>query len=430
MKIGRREFVAGAASVALAKRSYGQGRVRIVVTDEGAVGDAKTKNTLALQHAIDKCSAAGGGDVVVPEGVYFTGALELRSHVMLRLERGAMLHGTLDLADYRIGKVRWEGKWIDGYLGLIFARHATDFGISGEGSVAGGFGLGGRPTQEQPLRRPCLIEPIDCKRVTLEGFYSEYSRMWSLHPTYCEDVTIKGLSIRSTYGNGDGIDVDSCKRVKIDACDIATGDDCISVKSGRGMEGFTLARPSEDVEITNCTFADSLFACIGIGSETSGGVRNVRVSKCQFKGAKTFAVYIKSRPGRGAYVDDISVSDCDVVGEYGGGFLRFNMTGSGLQDENPVTGTEAIPRIARWSFRDIRVENVPVLVDGSAINAEQPLDGLVLENISGRCAKGVMLSHVRHAAISGLKVTVAPGGELLQLADVSGMVDGKAVRAL
>src|ERR1700727_3694533 len=128
--------------------------------------------------------------------------------------------------------------------------------------------------------------------------------MWSLHATYCENLSIKNLNIRSTGGNGDGIDIDSCKHVRIEGCDISTGDDCISLKSGRGMEAYTLLKTTEDVHITNCTFADAIFACIGIGSETSGGIRNVRIEHCKFTGAKTFAIYIKSRPGRGAFIED------------------------------------------------------------------------------------------------------------------------------
>ena len=422
MNMDRREFVLAAGALA-ARGAWGQPGFPSV-RNFGAVGDGVTKGTAAIQRAIDRAAADKAGCLSVPPGTYLTGALELRSGLTLCLERGAVLKGSADLADYKVSKVRWEGKWIDGYGGLLSARDCHNVGIVGPGRIEGAVELGGRPTKDQPLRHPALIEPIGCTGVLFEGFSTSYARMWSLHPTYCEDVTIKGLTIRSTGGNGDGIDVDSCRRVKIDGCDIATGDDCISVKSGRGMEGFTLARPSEDIEITNCTFADSIFACIGIGSETSGGIRNVRVSKCRFTGAKTFAFYIKSRPGRGAFIEDIAVSDCDVTGEYGGGFLRFNMTGSGLQDENPVTGPDAIPKLARWSFKDIRVGDVPVMVDGAAMTPERPLDGLVLEGISGSCAMGFELSHVRNAVLRNNKV--ACRGELLSLVDVTGQgLEGK-----
>src|SRR6202035_4388859 len=124
----------------------------------------------------------------------------------------------------------------------------------------------------------------------------------------------------------------SCKRVRIDGCDISTGDDCIAIKSGRGAEAYALLRTTEDVHITNCTFADAIFACIGIGSETSGGIRNVRIEHCKFTHAQTFAIYIKSRPGRGAFIEDIVADDLEASGMTQG-FLRVNLLGSGIQDE-------------------------------------------------------------------------------------------------
>ena len=161
--------------------------------------------------------------------------------------------------------------------------------------------------------------------------------MWCLHATNCENVLYKNLTIRSTTGNGDGIDIDSCRHVRIEGCDIATGDDCIAIKSGRGEEAYTLLQTTEDVLITNCTMADSIFACVGIGSETSGGIRNVRIEHCKFTSARTFAIYIKSRPGRGAFIEDIVADDLDVSGTTGG-FLRFNILNSGIQDQDPVPG--------------------------------------------------------------------------------------------
>ncbi len=388
------------------------------VTDHGAAGDGVAKDTAAIQSCIDRCGVFGGGEVVVPAGTFLTGGLELRSRVTLRFERGAVLKGSADFADYKVGQVRWEGKWIEGYLGLISARDCVDVGVVGPGSILMAHELGGRPTKDQPLRHPCVVEPIGCLRVRLEGFSTDYFRMWSCHPTNCDDVTITGLTIRSTGGNGDGIDVDSCRRVKIDRCDISTGDDCISLKSGRGAEGYTLLRTTEDVEITNCTFADSIFACIGIGSETSGGIRRVRVAHCKFTGAKTHAIYIKSRPGRGAFVEDIAVDDIDVSGT-SLGFLRINMSGSGLQDEFPVGGLVGIPAVKNYSFRNVRVMEVPVLVQATELTPEKPLNGLVLENISGTCGKGIFLANALGVVVKNVTVT-GFSGALLNVYEVKG----------
>src|SRR5581483_2481525 len=292
----RRGFLkqAGFGLAAAAFTRAAGAKVTLNVRDFGAGGDGTTKDTAAIQQAIDRCSVLGGGEVLVPAGNYLTGALELRSHTTLRLARDATIMGTPDFADYPVSQVRWEGKWIPGRVGLIYAFDATDIGVVGPGKIAGNVALGGRPNAQNPLRHPSLIEPIGCTGIRLEDFSTEYRLMWSIHPANCQDITIRNLTIRSTGGNGDGIDIDSCKHVLIDGCDIATGDDCISLKSGRGAEGYALMQTTEDVHITNCTMADSIFACIGIGSETSGGIRNVRIEHCKFTGARTFALYIKT----------------------------------------------------------------------------------------------------------------------------------------
>ena len=379
----------------------------------GAAGDGTTKDTVAFQAAINACAAANGGEVVVPAGNYLIGSIELKSYTTLRLEKGAHLMGSPDLDDYPVMKVRWEGHWIDGHRGLIFAQTATHIGIVGPGKISGNPALGGR---EMP-RQPVLIELITCLAVRLEDFATEYQRMWSIHPTYCNDLTAKNLDIRSTGGNGDGIDVDSCRHVRIEGCDIATGDDCIAIKSGRGMEGYRLARPTEDVLISGCTFGDSIFACIGIGSETSGGIRNVRIEHCKFKQAKTYAIYIKSNSGRGAFIENISAQDLDVT-TAPGGFLRLNLTGSGIKDAEPVPGDEGIPRAGNFSFSDVKVD-CGTLVDAGATSPVKPIDGFSLVNVSGKCQKAIILANMTNAVLRDIQVTGYEGPFLTQT-NVSG----------
>src|SRR5579863_8631082 len=328
----RRLWLAGIATAALAP---GAGRrktnepqtplpsLKLNVRDFGATGDGTTKDTAAFQQALDRCAVLGGGEVVAPAGNYRTGAIALRSNTLLRLEKDAVISGTSDFADYPVSQVRWEGKWIQGHVGLLYAIDASHIGIAGPGRIIGHPDLGGRPTAQNPLRHPALIETIGCRDIYFDGFATEYHLMWSIHPTNCEDIVIRNLNIRSTGGNGDGIDIDSCKRVRIEGCDIATGDDCIAIKSGRGAEAYWLMQTTEDVVISDCTFADSNFACIGLGSEASGGIRNIRVEHCRFTSAKTFAIYIKTRVGRGAFIEDIVGEDLEVT-ETGGGFLSLN----------------------------------------------------------------------------------------------------------
>ncbi|MGD0649660.1 MAG: glycoside hydrolase family 28 protein [Verrucomicrobiia bacterium] len=374
----------------------------------GATGDGNTKDTAAFQQALDACAAAGGGEVVVPAGDYLIGSIELKSKTTLRLQKDAKLLGSPDLADYPVIKVRWEGRWIDGHRALISAIKAEHIAVVGPGHVAGNPALGGR----QMPRRPAVIEPIDCRDVRLEGFSASQQRMWTIHPTYCENVVVRNLSIRSGGGNSDGVDVDSCKHVRIEGCDIESGDDCIAIKSGRGMEGYRLARTTEDVLIRNCALSDNIFACIGIGSETSGGIRNVRIEHCQFKQARTYAIYIKSRPGRGAFIEDISAHDLDVA-TAPGGFLRVNLLSSGIQDPEPVPGDEGIPSARSFRFTDVKV-NCGTLMEAVSISPVKPVNGFSLVNVTGTCKKAIALANITGAELRHIQVTGYEGPFLTQ----------------
>jgi polygalacturonase len=383
--------------------------------DLGATGDGKTKDTAALQLALDRCNVLGGGEVFLPAGSYLTGALAIRSNTTLRLDPEATLLGSPDVADYPITEVRWEGRWIKGYLGLISSTDAENIGIAGKGKIVGNTAIKGRVDTVTGMRHPALLEFTNCKNVRIEDCITQQNDMWSIHPTYCDNITFQNVTVN---GGADGIDVDSCKHVLIDNCTFATADDCISLKSGRGAEGNTIARPTEDVRISNCTFHDLHWACIGIGSETSGGIRNVHVSHCKCLSAKTFAIYIKSRPGRGAFIEDIFMDDLEVSGAQQG-FLRINILNSGKQDEFPVPGDDGIPTIRNFRFSNIRVTDVPTLVDAVSIHSNKPLDGFSLTNVTGTCGKGIFLANMKHAAVRDIHVTGFTGS-LINTNNVTG----------
>ncbi len=410
-------------------------KVILNVKDYGATGDGKTKDTLAIQQTIERCSVFGGGEVVVPAGDYLTGALALRSGVMLRVEEGATLNGSPDMTDYPLTQVRWEGHWMKGYSAFISANDADNIGIIGPGKIIGSPAVKGRLERPSGLRLPALLEFVNCKNVNVENCYTQNYGMWSIHPTYTDNLTFKNVTVMS---GADGIDVDSCKHVVIDGCDFDTTDDCISLKSGRGIEGYTILRTTEDVRISNCSFKDKTWACIGIGSETSGGIRNVHVEHCKCLGAGTFAIYIKSRPGRGAFIEDIFMNDLEVSGAKLG-FLRFNILNSGITDPpNLVPGDEGIPTIRNFHFSNIKVTDVPVLVDGTGIHPKKPLEGFSLSNVTGTCGtmpsagekpRGftektvamITLANIKQAALSGIKVTVTDfKGPMLAISSVTG----------
>lgn len=392
--------------------------LKLNVRDFGATGDGQTKDTAAIQQALDRCGVLGGGEVLVPAGEYSTGSLALRSNTVLRLEANANLLGTGDFADYPTTQVRWEGRWIQGHIGLVSAIDADHIAVVGPGKITGNAALGGRPNAQNPLRHPCVVEFINCTNIRLEDFFTSMRLMWSIHPTNCEHISIKNLTVQATGGNGDGIDIDSCKHVVIDGCNFSTGDDCISLKSGRGEEAYQLIRTTEDVVISNCTFADANFACIGIGSELSGGVRNARIEHCKFVGAKSYAIYIKSRIGRGAFVEDIVANDLDVSGMQAG-FLRIDVLNSGIQDQFPVPGVEGIPSIKDLRFSNIRVTDVPALVQATAISPLKPLDGFSLTNVTGTCNKGIFLANAKNVKLSNIAVKGYEGA-LLNTYNVSG----------
>ena len=389
--------------------------VHLNVRDFGAIGDGKSKDTLAVQQALDRCSLLGGGEVLLPAGEYLTGALVLRANTSLRLDAGATLLGSPDLADYSLTQVRWEGRWIKGYLAFLSAMDSNNIAVVGSGKIVASQAIKGRVDRQSGVRNPALLEFVNCRDVRVDDCTTEANDMWSIHPTYCENVSFKNVTVN---GGADGIDIDSCKHVVIEGCRFATGDDCISLKSGRGEEGSTLMRTTEDVRISNCTFSDQHWACIGIGSETSGGIRGVLIEHCKCLGARTHAIYIKSRPGRGAFIEDITVNDLDVSGAKLG-FLRLNFLNSGKQDEFPVPGLEGIPTVRNFRFSNIRVVDVPTLVDAFEIHPDKPLDGLSLKNVTGTCGKGLSLANIRHADLQDIKVTGFTG-PLLSTSNVTG----------
>jgi len=390
--------------------------VSLNVKDYGATGDGKTKDTLALQLVIERCSLLGGGEVVFPAGDYATGALELSSNVTLRIDDGASLLGSGDMADYPVTQVRWEGRWIKGYGAFIFATDAENIGITGPGKIIASDAIRGRVNRATGMRLPALLEFTNCRNVRVENLFTVQTGMWSTHPVYCENVTFKNVVFHS---GADGVDVDSCKNVTIDGCTFETSDDCISLKSGRGEEANTINRVCEDVHITNCTFNDKTFACIGIGSETSAGVRNVVIEHCKCIGARSHAIYIKSRPGRGAFVENITVNDFEASGAKQG-FLRLNNLNSGKQDEFPVSGDAGIPLFREFHFSNIRVTDMPMLVQATEIHPRKPLVGFSLVNVTGTCAKGIALANMKDVVIRNVKVT-GFDGPLLSISNVTGV---------
>jgi len=411
------------------------------VRNFGAVGDGAALDTAAFQKALDTCAVNGGGEVIVPAGRYLIGSIQLGQATLLRLEEGSVLVGSPNLGsavnnlggglagdpappvpagqrlrrpafrqepggtgegDYPMTDVRWEGRAQIGRRGLIYAVNVDHVGIVGPGQIVG-TPSGTNDTND--ARNPVVVEFIDCRNVRWEDFSVVQGGNWATHPTYCSDVLIRHVKIR---GNRDGIDVDSCRHVRIEDCDIATGDDSISLKSGRGMDGARLARSCDDVVITGCTLEDRNFACLGIGSEISGGVRDVRIDHCHLLSPRSAAIYIKTRIGRAGVNENVSGDDLDVEGQQ---FLRINLTrgGNSSTRDDPVDGLVGYPIGRNFAFSHVRAK-CNSLVQATEISAKRPLQGLKLSDITAACTQGgVTLANVQDAALSGIQITGLSG---------------------
>ena len=367
----------------------------------GATGDGKTKDTAAFQKALNACAAAAnGGTVTVTSGVYLVGSIVIGSNTTLQLDGRASLLGSPDIEDYPLVRVRWEGEYAQGHRALISAERADRIAIKGRGYIYG------PPITVSRLRNPrgpALIELAECNNITLEGFTTQYQQLWSIHPVLCQRLVASNLTIRSVSFNGDGIDLDSCQDVLIDHCSIDTGDDAIALKSGRGLAAVHLARPTQDVVIKDCSLVSSIFAGLAIGSELSGGIRNIRVENCFIKGRQN-GISFKSRDGRGGFIENFTGEDLLI--DHSPTFVDINLLNKGIQASDPVTNAaDKWTRMRNVSFHNIRVINVTDLVRGKNIPPERPVDGLTLADIKGTCTHAIVLANMTNVLLSGISVT-------------------------
>lgn len=392
---------------------FAAGPVSLNVHDFGAKGDGVTQDTAAIQKALDACAAAGGGTVSLPEGVYLSGSLVIGANTTLHLDNRADLVGSPDIADYPLVQIRWEGEFTQGHRALLSAVNAANVSITGFGTILG------PPLTVSRLRTPrgpALIELTGCTNALLDGFTTQYQQLWSLHFLFCQNLTARDLTIRTVNYNGDGIDVDSSSNITINHCDIDTGDDAISLKSGRGDKAAKLARPTQGVVIKNCTL-HSTFAALGIGSEISAGVRDVKIQDCTLSGRQN-AIFFKSRDGRGGFLENITGENLTILKSPT--FIAIDLLKKGIQATDPVTGsTDKWTLMKNISFNHIRVNDVADLVAGRNVPSEKPVDGLTLTDISGTCAHGISLANMTHVNVTDVKVT-GWTGELVSLQNVSG----------
>lgn len=324
------------------------------VRDFGAKGDGVYDCTEAFAKAIAACHTAGGGKVLVTQGRYVSGAIHLLSNVNLHITQDATIAFKTDTKSYLPAVLtRWEGMEIMGYSPLVYAYGQSNIAVTGKGTLDGqanrttwwpwkgsnfssvNWGIPGVPTQEAARNRlmqdmennvpveqrvyaegsylrPVFVQPYKCTNVLIEGITITNAPFWLLNPVRCENVTIDGVTFASLGPNSDGCDPESCKNVIIQNCLFDTGDDCIAIKSGRNADGRRINIPSENILISNCNM-HSGHGGVVIGSEISGGARNVFVEKCLMNSPDLErGIRIKTNSVRGGLIENLFVRDVTI----------------------------------------------------------------------------------------------------------------------
>ena len=392
---------------------------RIDMAAAGASTDGSKINTTLINSTIDQLNAHGGGTLFFPSGTYLTGAIKLKSNITIELEAGATLLFSDNFDDYLpFVEMRHEGILMKSFSPLIYAVDAENIAIKGEGKLDGqgkkwwdelfrvmaDIKINGVKdiNKYQPMWdnsndvktlyaetnqdyvssmkrrffRPPFIQPVRCKNVTIEGVTIVNSPFWTVNPEFCENVTVDRVTINNPLSpNTDGINPESCRYVHISNCHISVGDDCITLKSGRDLQGRKLGWANENITITNCTMLAGHGGVV-IGSEMSAGVKKVVISNCVFDGTDR-GIRIKSTRGRGGVVEDIQVSNIIMKNIKAEAIildmLYSKMPVEPLSDRTPI-------------FRNINISNVtgsdvliPIKIRGLE---ESPISNITFTNIN------------------------------------------------
>ncbi|MFT4089434.1 MAG: glycoside hydrolase family 28 protein [Asticcacaulis sp.] len=385
------------------------------ITTYGGRGDGKTDNSDAIAQALEACQAAGGGRIILPEGVCLSGPITLGSHMELHIPAGCRLK-FIPEPERHLPPVhtRWEGVELMGYKPLIYAFEATDIAVTGAGTIDGSandqtwwpwkgpwenryadtpvaerqaadrarlFEMAeqGVPVAERVFGqgnrlRPSLFQPYRCTNVLVEGVTVVDSPFWLLHPVECQSLTFKGVTCSSHGPNNDGLDPESCQDVLIEDCVFDTGDDCVAIKAGRNADGRRIAKPCENIVIRNCQMKDG-HAGLAIGSEMTGGVRNVFLQNCVMDSPHLLrALVIKTNSYRGGHIEDIHLEGIKA-GQVGRALVQI-----WLHYEEGAGG-DHIPTVNKVSIRDVRVASTDrvLVVRGYGTH---PITGLELENVT------------------------------------------------
>lgn len=406
-----------------------------LITKYGAVADGKTRATEAISKAIDECSKKGGGRVVVPTGEFLTGAIHLKSNVNLYISKGATLKFSKEGKDYLpIVHTRFEGMECMNYSPMIYAYEQINVAITGEGTLDGQskesfwkwhgnprYGGDPKVISQKPDRdklykmmqdgvpyqqrvfgeghylRMNFIQPYKCKNVLIEGVKIVDSPMWEVHPVLCENVIVRGLTIVSHGPNNDGCNPESCKDVLIENCLFDTGDDCIAIKSGRNEDGRRLNVPTENIIVRGCTMKDG-HGGVTVGSEISGGVRNLFVEKCNMDSPDLWNAFrVKNNASRGGLLENFYFRKVNI-GEVSNAIITIDFN----YEEGKKGGFTPV-------MRNFVVENVTSKKSKYAMDAQgfenAPIYGLKVKNCTfDNVESGAIADNLKDSSFDNVRV--------------------------
>jgi polygalacturonase len=427
----------GAASFCLIPSALSASDPKVFnVRDFGAVGDGQVFDTEALQKALNTCRGSGG-TVLVPKGTYLCKPLVIGTSTTLRLEEGALLQASTNQADW----MKIPGDWLHAKSGgdfkpFLSGQRLADVTICGSGVIDGGGSAWWEAAEEHrrkipgaTLPRPNLVVIKEGRNLRFDGITLRNSPKFHLVPTDCDGVTITNVTILAPEraANTDAIDPSNCRDVVITGCRIDTGDDNVAIKSGKKVPGREFG--CENITVTGCAILHG--HGVSIGSETVGGIRNVRVSNCTFSGTEN-ALRIKSAPGRGGRIEDISYSDCTMTNVNPAIVISSRYGGSSAGDSRQAAAAESsgvadIPVIRNVTFSNVTA-TCPKLAGIIQGLPDSPISGVTMRNVRITSAKPFEISNATNVILVDSSVTPESGeGFLLGTnASVSGLPAGSA----
>lgn len=411
----------------------------------GAKGDGVSLDTKAIQAALDAAAAAGGGTVIVPPGTYLTGSIFIKSRTILDIEQSARLLGSQNLSDYPELPTRVAGINMIWPAALVNVYKQQDARITGSGTIDGDGKVwwdsywalrrqydqrGLRWAADYDSRRPRLIQIYKSSSVTLGGPLLTRSGFWTVHICYSSHVHVNGVTIRNNVGgrgpSTDGIDIDSSRHVLVEHADISVNDDALCLKSGRDADGLRVNRPDEDIVIRDSTVRYGA-AAVTIGSETSGGFRNIDIYNIHAMGHVPSGILFKSAHTRGGWADNVRIHDITLDNVAIPIHITMNWNPSysyahippGLTSVPPYYKTLATPVPLSQGlahFHNVRISNVRATgaKTAFAVSAmpEAPLVDFTFRNISIEAQSAGRVANARDWTMDHVAIHTADGSKL------------------